>query len=110
MTNSHSTPQRPCAQCGAPVARKLTDARFCSVKCGTDFRNLRAKRGAILYDLWMTNRHERRLAKTLKVLHVMTRLAMYWFESDQKRKTWNSATATIDRVSWANATVVHRLR
>jgi hypothetical protein len=56
----------------------------------------------------MTNRHERGIAKTLKVLHVMTRLAMYWFEQDGRKKTWNDAKQTVENVAWAEATVVFR--
>lgn len=108
MQPKPSTPHKPCAHCGAPVTRGKQERRFCSPACAANFRNVRAGRGAILYDLWMTNRHERSLAKTLKVLHVMTRLAMYWHAEDKGRKTWNPAHATIQSVSWCFATVVSR--
>lgn len=93
-----------CVNCGASYVAKKAGSKFCKPECNSVWQNRRNLRGAILYDLWMCNRHERGLAKTLKVLHVMTRLAMYWYAQDHGKKTWNDARQTVEQVAWANAT------
>lgn len=108
--NQATTPRNcTCAECGVSFA-SVKASRFCSSAHRVAFQNRRVMRGAILYDLWMTNRHERGLAKTLKVLHRMTRLAMYWHEQDKGRKTWEDARKAVARTNWAEATVVFRKR
>lgn len=108
MNQATTPPKRLCPNCGACYAPKTARAKFCSPDCNSAWQNRRNTRGAILYDLWMINRHERGIAKTLKVLHVMTRLAMYWYAQDRGRKTWNPARQVIEQNAWAEATVVYR--
>ena len=110
MSPPPNTRKCVCPECRASFAPLRASAKFCSKDCNSAWQNRRNTRGAVFYDLWMTNRHQRGLAKTLKVLHVMTRLAMYWHEQDKGRQTWNPAAKTIDSVSWALATVVSRPR
>lgn len=104
--NPATSPKKDhCRECGAEYTARRS-GRFCSPACNSKFQNRRNSRGALLYDLWMTNRHERSLAKELQVLHFMTRLAMYWYQQDKGRKTWIDARKTVEHVAWANATVV----
>lgn len=108
MLQATTQPKRRCPNCEAPFAPKTARAKFCSIDCNVKWQNRINMRGATLYTLWMTNRHERGLAKTLKVLHVMTRLAMYWHSQDRGRKTWNDARKVVEKHAWAEATVVFR--
>lgn len=101
-----------CRECGRRFEAFRRDAKFCAPECTSAFNVRRASRGSALYDLMMINRHERGVAKAMKVWFLVTRLLMYWREEDQRtrdgRPSWTNAEDAVDRVAWARATVVHR--
>ncbi len=86
------TPIKHCRECGAIFAATRSDAEFCrGASCRRDWNNRRLQRGAELYDLFMTIRHERRLTEKLKgdgfnLWTAACRLAMHWkIEDEQDR-------------------------
>ena len=98
-----------CRNCGAEFQRNRVDQQFCKRSCGSDFHNRRKERGAIIYDLFMIMRHERKAANTIRAWFTMTRLAMYWWQEDQSRSgqpSWQKAKTVADQTTWAKATVV----
>lgn len=101
-----------CCECGAEFEGFRVDAAFCNPSCVVAFGNRRRERGAVLYDLMMINRHERGVAKRLKVWFLVTRLLMYWREMDfrdnEGRRSWQDAARAVQKQAWALATVVHR--
>lgn len=105
-----SYPKCDCRECGGEYERKRQDQLFCCADCRRIFHNRRKERGALLYDLFMINRHERGIAKIHKVWFLITRLAMYWREQDQReragRKSWQDTRIALDQATWARATVV----
>ena len=84
-----------CLECGSNFETGHQGEHvFCQGQCRKNFNNRRAKRGAILYDLFMANRFERDEASDEKVLSAMSRLASDWkHEDDQQRG---------QRPSWGN--------
>ncbi|MDD9903732.1 MAG: hypothetical protein OXT06_09210 [Rhodospirillaceae bacterium] len=101
----------PCRECGAPCEAQRGDATFCSTKCKNAWQNRRRKRGAELYDLFMTMRHERDLTKRLadeQDFHVWSTacaLASKWKDEDEReragRKSWQSILPLIQKGTWA---------
>ena len=75
-----------CLECGRPYAAARANARFCSSGCSRAFNNRRAARGVLLYDLFMTLRCERRVAKALKAWRALCRLAQQWRAEDLARR------------------------
>lgn len=108
MTATYITPTRACRECGGPIASQDRRARYCSSKCRKDFFDRRSKRGAELYDLFMTIRHEREIAKEEKLWTYMTRLAMYYKEEDEReregRKSWGPWRDVIENKPYIAAT------
>ena len=85
-----------CLQCGADLpaySGKGQRAKHCSTACRKAFNNLRATRGALLYDLFMASRFERGAADQAGLRSVMSRLASEWRDDDK--------AAGVDR-SWGD--------
>jgi hypothetical protein len=101
-----------CVECGKRFEAKRQDAQFCCREHSVAFHNRRKERGAALYDLFMINRHERETAKALRIWFLITRLAMYWREQDEReragRKSWLPARKAVEATMWAFATVIKR--
>lgn len=95
-----------CRECREEFTPKKSSAAFCSTSCRKTWNNRRAMRGAILYDLFMTQRYQRGLAKKIGVWAVMCRLAMKWHNEDQSndRRSWGSAQECINANPWLKAT------
>jgi hypothetical protein len=93
---------KTCRECGSPHQPKRTSAAFCSRACRQSWNNRRAMRGAQLYDLFMTQRYERSLAKKLGVWSIMCRLALKWKtdDDDADRKSYGSASQFIADNPW----------
>jgi hypothetical protein len=106
------TLQRSCAECGAPfyVSARYAHAQCCSTLCRKSFNNRRMTRGALLYDLFMTSRYERKLAKKLKLWRMICRLAMDFRREDRDqragRKSWGDAREVIRQRPYLHAVVV----
>lgn len=108
----HDHPTGDCVECGAAYQAKRKDAEFCGSACGLEFNKRRHLRGMVLYDLMMINRNERKLAKTMKVWFLITRLCMYWRDEDKDeragRRSWRKPSKVLEATNWARSTVVNR--
>ena len=91
---------RTCRECGAPYEARAAHAEFCSTGCRKDFNHRRAQRGAILYDLFMPHRHDRKLATQLQCFFLMCRLSAHWRHQERRDRD--------GRFSWANTHRVTR--
>ena len=104
------TLRRTCTECGTEHESTVRHADFCSPLCRKAFNNRRAVRGAKLYDLLMALRHERGLARTLKVWSFICRLASTYREEDCReragRHSWRSPRQVLARHSHLNAIVI----
>lgn len=99
-----------CAECGAPFLAHATlakHAEFCGTECRKTFNNRRAMRGAVLFDLFMTLRYERKVAGKLNVWRMICRQAMDWRSEDKAeregRKSWRNARAVLEERPYLNA-------
>ena len=103
---------KTCIECGEKHHTARAETQFCSTACKAKFNNRRAARGAVLYDMWMANRHERGVAKALGLWQIATRLAMYWREEDVRdrdgRRSWQKPEVAAEASAWANSTIVNR--
>lgn len=92
---------RCCLWCGSPVASLVAEAEFCGTPCRKAFNNLRAMRGAELYDLFMALRHDRAVATRFKVWRLLNRLAAIFRAEDKAeragRMSWRSPAAILAR-------------
>ena len=93
---------RMCKEFGGPIKPSRQRPMFCCQACRLRFNNRRLERGAQIYDLFMSMRYERGLAKLKGVWAIMCRLAMTWREEDmihrEGRKSWQNVTAVIERL------------
>lgn len=84
-------PTNTCAECGAPCKR--AGSKFCSPSCRDAFHRRRRVRGAMLYDLWMEHRFNRKAAADSHTLAVMGNLARAFRDSDvalrDGRQSWD---------------------
>lgn len=74
--------QCPCQECGTAYTARKADQRFCSTACCKVFNNRRMRRGALLYDLFMALRYERKAAYAMGVWKAACRLAEGWRDED----------------------------
>lgn len=107
----HPSPRRfkrVCPECGVPHLAAKRSAEFCSGACRKAFNNRRLIRGAELYDLFMTLRHERPLAKALGVWRLLCRFSQAYREEDVRqrdgRPSWRPAKEVIARRPYLHAT------
>ncbi|WP_238257871.1 transcriptional regulator [Methylobacterium gnaphalii] len=103
---------RECLECGETFASTKTDAEFCGDRCRMAFNNRRTKRGAEIYDLFMSLRHDRKTATVLNVFTLVSRLATIYRreDADQRagRRSWRHASEIIDRRPYLKAKVLQR--
>ena len=89
-------------------------ADFCSSACRRSFNNRRALRGAELYDLVMTARFDRPLAKVLKVWGWIARLATSFRDEDRRdrggRPSWRPPAEIRARKPWIAGRILDRGR
>ncbi len=83
---------RACLECGSLFQPAKRSAEFCGTACRSVFNNRRAMRGATLYDVVMSLRHDRKLANSMEAWKIMCRMAMQFRDEDKDtrggRKSW----------------------
>lgn len=101
-----------CLECGAGLTSDRETAVFCSTPCRKVWNNRRMQRGAELYDLFMAFRFERPLARVLRVMSMLNRLASQYREADRHerggRRSWTSPEVVVERAPHLRATVLRR--
>lgn len=109
---------KECRWCGGQLYMKPTGLathngtvpEFCSADCRKMANNLRAMRGAQLYDLFMAMRYERDLAADLALWSNVCKLAQKWRMEDERhrggRKSWGDVRKWIRDNPWLNAVVL----
>jgi predicted nucleic acid-binding Zn ribbon protein len=100
-----------CLECGKPHETRRLEAKFCSEKCRSEFKNRRKLRGAELYDLFMSMRYSRDEAANEGVWNFMCRMAQHYKAQDDRdregRQSWTPAKEVKARHPHLNATVVN---
>jgi len=89
-----------CIECGSQFTKTRDHEQFfCSNGCRTSHANRRKTRGADLYDLFMTMRYDRGVAKVLGVWAIMCRMAQAWNEEDVAagRRSFMPARKVLER-------------
>jgi hypothetical protein len=102
-----------CAECGKDEVVSRPEARFCCNPCKTSWNNRRQQRGAQLYDLLMTCRYDREVAKENNVWTLLCRMAEHFKAEDDEagRKSWTGfeqmrRDGRLTRVMYAGKSVV----
>ena len=84
-----------CLECGAAFRARLASDEFCGVACRKAFHNRRMRRGALVYDLLMALRFERKGAQLMGVWQALCRLASDFRQEDAReragRRSWRKA-------------------
>lgn len=93
---------RACKECGKGVGGLRVDKAFCTSSCRNAFNHRRAKRGAEIYDMFMTMRYERTVATKARALwYIACKMANHWREEDvvkrEGRLSWRDPTRMISR-------------
>ena len=101
-----------CLECGAGLPSDRATAVFCSGPCRKVWNNRRMQRGAELYDLFMAFRFDRPLARALRVMSMLNRLASQFREADRReragRQSWTSPDVVVERAPHLRATILQR--
>lgn len=80
-----------CLGCGEEFESSKAHAKFCCTKCRKCFNNLRATRGAVLYDAFMATRYDRKAATEAGVDRTfLTRLAAMWNQMDKGQRSYRT--------------------
>lgn len=79
-------PSPTCLECGGTYERNGRKRDFCRPACRAAWNNRRMKRGAVLFDLIMTVRFDRKLATAFKVWRAINRLAALYRDEDVRRR------------------------
>lgn len=99
-----------CQECGASFSASQASARFCSRDCRNAFDNRRKARGAILYDLFMANNYERKIARPLGIWSKMFRAASHWKAEDEAqregRASWPDLQTTLQKTPHLFSSVI----
>ncbi|ACL57614.1 hypothetical protein [Methylobacterium nodulans] len=90
--------ERTCLECGQPYGAAVRHSGFCSTACRQAWNNRRLQRGAEVYDLFMAFRFHRPLARALKLLSALNRLASLYRDEDRHKRA--------GRPSWRATDVV----
>lgn len=99
-----------CRECGTRFAQRGPRAPdFCSSRCRDLFHRRRARRGAMLYDLFMAHRYERQLARSMHLLTALNRMAAEFRDEDRRerggRHSWRCPRAVFADLPWLTAHV-----
>lgn len=101
-----------CSECGEEFSPGAQHGDFCKAACRKAFNNRRMIRGAELYDLFMTLRHDRSIAVALGIWKILCRMSAEFRREDveqrQGRKSWRPARQVLDRHSYLAADVLSR--
>ncbi|MFN8992630.1 MAG: transcriptional regulator [Pseudomonadota bacterium] len=96
---SHKLRLVACLECGAEFHPGRAGGEFCCTPCRKAFNNRRMTRGALLYDLLMALRFERKEARLLGVWQALCRLASDFREEDKRerdsRRSWRRAKTVL---------------
>lgn len=88
-----------CCECGSGFSSEATIQIFCKAECRTIHNNRRRKRGALLYDLFMSMRWNPIKAKG--VWSAMCKLTDEWKEEDRReregRKSWKDRILFLEK-------------
>ena len=95
-----------CAECGAAFTAQRGSARFCSRKCGANYNNHRAMRGAALYDVLMHLRYDRGDAESSRSWSLLCRLAARFRDEDHRERDGRRSWESIQEVKSRNVRVV----
>lgn len=102
---------RACLWCGQAYLSPAPEAEFCGSLCRKAFNNLRAMRGAELYDLFMALRHDRAVATAFKVWRALNRLAAgFRFEDRTERagrRSWRHPGVILARRPYLGSDAPH---
>ncbi|WP_133125814.1 transcriptional regulator [Thalassospira marina] len=72
-----------CKECGIAISKQGRDRLFCSTECRSAFNNRKKARGAVLIDLFMRARFDRK-GTGAGAYSEMCTLASVWREEDKK--------------------------
>lgn len=101
-----------CLECGADLGSDRATAVFCCTPCRKTWNNRRMQRGAELYDLFMAFRFERPLARVLRVMSMLNRLASQYRDADRReragRRSWTSPDVVVERAPHLRASILQR--
>jgi hypothetical protein len=78
--------RKTCDECHIAFTSQKREARFCGGLCRKKYNNLRAIRGAELYDLMMCCRYDREYAYKTKLPSLMARRCSEWHNQDKERE------------------------
>jgi len=103
--------RRTCPECGELFRTDQCARAFCCEAHKKAFNNRRMLRGAVVYDLFMCLRFDRRLATAMHVWKLLCRLTAAFREEDVERrsgrKSWRAPGEVIAERHWLHATVIH---
>lgn len=99
-----------CKDCGCAIPPTSKSRDFCTASCRSNFHNRRKQRGADLYDLFMSLRFDRTVAKDKGAWSLMCRMAARFRMEDQRdragHQSWDSVEEVRERNPHLNSTVV----
>lgn len=107
-------PLRTCLECGIPYEASERASQFCATSCRQTWNNRRLKRGAELYDLFMPHRFERPLAKGLKLISLLNRLASIFRAEDLAerggRASWRPPEVVLSERPYLRAQILRQTK
>lgn len=77
------TYQKTCAECGADFIAKDYRAEFCGLACKNEMNKRRRDRGAMLLDLYIHRRFNRKAAEARGLQSIIDRMVGNWIEEDR---------------------------
>lgn len=96
---------KTCRECGLPDwewSRERGD--FCCDACRRDWNNRRQARGAVLYDLVMALRFDRKAAQEIKLWTIVCKFCSIWKDEDTARRanrqSWRDPSLVIEERPW----------
>lgn len=93
-----------CQHCGETFTSKRADAHFCSTACRKAHHNLRATRGAIIYDFLMETRYNRGADDANEIRNALYSLVAEMRGEDKRerggRESWNDPRDWIEQNPW----------
>jgi hypothetical protein len=97
-----------CSECGETFeTQSHNPSKFCCSSCRKTWQNRRMLRGAILYDMMMEHRYNRKAEDSSEIRNVMYSLLAEWRAEDQEerigKRTWLDPRAWIAKNPWLKA-------
>ena len=107
-SRSSRSDAKACRECGRPEfewARERGD--FCCDACRRDWNNRRQARGAVLYDLVMALRFDRKASQEIKLWTIVCKFCAIWRDDDVARRasrpSWREAALVVEERPWVFA-------